>query len=125
MIKRKKKICKSCLEEKYLFSKGLCKYCYLLIKPPLINKRSNKKIEQDKHYNKIRKQFLEEHPFCEIGLEGCTRVATEIHHTKGKGIHYLDTDTFKAICNHCHILITEHSKEAIDKGYSQSRLKKE
>ena len=28
MIPRKKKICKSCGNEKYIFGKGLCDYCY-------------------------------------------------------------------------------------------------
>ena len=47
-----------------------------------IPKRSDKKIDDDKLYTKLRKQYLEEHPECEIKLFGCTYIATEIHHTE-------------------------------------------
>lgn len=85
MIPRKKKICKSCETEKYLFGKGLCKPCYLRLNNKPINKISQKHKELLSEYTVIRKEFLESCNYiCKPNLENCTRKATEVHHMKGK-----------------------------------------
>lgn len=57
-VKRKKKICNNCHEEKYLFGLGMCKYCYNKVNAKPIKKISTnyKKLLED--YAPIRKQFL-------------------------------------------------------------------
>jgi ribosomal protein L37E len=119
---RKEKICKRCGFKKFLFGRGLCLSCYKIINPPFIKRKSDKKANQDKEYLKLRDRYLDAHPFCEINLDGCTLKSTGIHHMKGRGKYYLDINYFRAICSHCHFIITENSKEAIKNGHSKSRL---
>jgi hypothetical protein len=72
------------------------------VKKSSINKRSKKKVAEDQEYSVLRKDYLEKHPLCEIAFAGCTNHATEIHHTKGRGINYLNVSTWKAGCRNCH-----------------------
>lgn len=75
-------------------------------------------------YSALRKKFLEDRPFCEAKLEGCTRVATDLHHSRGRGIYFLDLKTFKAMCANCHGIVERKPKMAKKKGLSKSRLTK-
>ena len=102
MIPRKKKICKSCGNEKYIFGKGLCDYCYKTkqkkIKP--ISESHKKTLDE---YRPKRKAFLENRPMCELKLKGCMRVAECIHHMKSKHGKkmYLDENFWMASCIIC------------------------
>lgn len=52
-------------------------------------------------YNKMAKQHLIEHPFCQCcgPLFGRRpRKANQVHHAKGRGIYYLDKSTFRSSC---------------------------
>lgn len=119
-----------------VFSKGLCAECYkrkysralkrtpLKRKPYFIRTISKKRAKQNTKYQSLKLEFLELHPFCEIKKANCTIKATEIHHMEGRENELLlDVSKWKAICHSCHLHITENSKEAIEKGYSQSRHK--
>lgn len=107
------------------------KYCRLHatlnIKPvPEISKISDKKKELDKQYSKVRAKFLKAHPFCEAKIEGCTKVATDVHHKKGKvgEEDYLNEKYFLAVCRKCHSAIETNPAYARQQGFSLSRLSK-
>lgn len=77
-------------------------------------------------YDKRRLAFLALNKWCQATLPECTKMATEVHHKKGRvGDNYLNMTTWLAACHNCHHWITEHSKEAIELGLSTSRLKKD
>lgn len=71
-----------------------------VIKP--INKVSEKRADELKEYPKKKKQYLEFKMHCEIKLEGCTKSATQIHHCSKDAKNFLNTDTWKGACAHCH-----------------------
>lgn len=82
-------------------------------------KRSGELVE----YYKLRKEYLALYPVCEV--EDCNIKAIEIHHQRGReNERLLDTNFFMAVCQKHHIEMTEHSKSAIEKGYSVLRSKK-
>jgi hypothetical protein len=90
-------------------------------KKKVTEKRKSQLIE----YSKLRVQFLSQHKYCAVKLPGCTILATEIHHQKGRENYLLlDTQYWLPVCRSCHNTITEHSKLAIEKGFSISRHKK-
>lgn len=88
-----------------------------------VRKVSKKRAKENRIYTRHRQQFLEEHPVCEAGLEGCTVVATEIHHSEGRiGEKLLDVSTYKAVCRNFHKQIEERPAMAKENGLSKSRL---
>ena len=127
MIKRKKKICKCCGEEKYLFGKGLCSYCYNLQFSKPIKKVSEKRNKENEIYFAKRKIFLskKENIICPITGEK----TTEIHHIK-KRIGFaddwakendinllLDERFWLAVSRKGHIWIHDNINEAKKLGY--------
>lgn len=76
-------------------------------KPKPIPKESAKRKIENKAYKTLRKVYLENHPFCEVKMKGCTKKATEIHHDQGRGIKLNDVESFVAICRSCHMLVEE------------------
>lgn len=92
-----------------------------MIRP--IRKFSKKRAAENRKYSTLRKQFLEDKE-CEAGLEGCTGMASEVHHKKGRiGENFLDVSTWLAVCHHCHIEIETKPAMAKELGLSESRLK--
>jgi len=73
-------------------------------------------------YSKLRTAFLVVHPNCQAKLIGCTGKATDVHHKVGRGENHLKISTWLAVCRTCHIWITENSKEAIELGFSKTRI---
>jgi len=114
-------------------SKGFkkCQYCRSKIyagnskpkerKP--IKKRADKRVIQEKEYYSVsRPNYLKAHKVCEIGVEGCTRVATEVHHKKGRIDKLLnDTTYFCAACRNCHQWAEDHPEAAKEIGVSLYR----
>ena len=79
-----------------------------------------KRQNQLNEYHKLAKEYLEAYPCCEV--EGCHLKSVEVHHMGGKeNERLLDTDKFFAVCRKHHEEITEHSRKAINDGYSVSR----
>lgn len=75
-------------------------------KPVKIKHLSKKREKQNKVYLTIRKIFLENHPNCQVKLEGCTKFASEIHHAKKRtGYRLTDIENFISICRNCHIKV--------------------
>jgi len=54
-------------------------------------------------------------------LENCAGIVSDVHHKKGRGIYYLDTDTWIAVCRNCHDIITKDSNLAINLNLSEKR----
>lgn len=93
-----------------------------VVKQP--KKVSEKRAPQLQEYFKLKKEYLALYPVCEV--EDCNIKAVDIHHQRGReGERLLDTNYFMSVCRGHHIELTEHSKEAIAKGYSVERNKKE
>lgn len=60
---------------------------------------------------------------CEARLEGCSGVAKEIHHRRGRvGKNLLDTGTWLRVCRNCHAWIEAHPEASKELGLSESRL---
>lgn len=120
MIKRKLKVCSDCGKEKYLFSNGRCEQCYKIWKNYTISKVSKKTKERHKTYNELRLDYLALHPICEVGVKGCTKKSTEIHHKRGRIGENLYRD-FCAICRNCHNYVESHPEESYQKGWMLKR----
>lgn len=68
---------------------------------------------------------MKNHPMCEAKLPGCSSIATECHHKRGRGEYLLDSTTFLALCHLCHSYIELHPNQAKELGFSESRLSKD
>lgn len=90
-----------------------------------IPKVSKKRAKQNRDYSKVRFEYLQQHPGCQIRQEGCTGKANQIHHKKGRiGNLLTNPEYFIATCANCHAWAEKNPKEAKKQNYSQSRLKK-
>lgn len=79
-----------------------------------------KRAAQTVEYTKLRREYLALYPVCEV--PECNIKAVDIHHQRGRENDLLlDTNYFMAVCRGHHIEFTEHSKDAIEKGYSHPR----
>lgn len=96
------------------------------VKDNTINKVSDKRKEWDKVYNKNRKAFLKTHTECGAHLPECTKIATQVHHKRGKATYeyYTNPIYFFPVCFNCHRRIEENPNYAKAFGFSESRLSK-
>lgn len=82
--------------------------------------RSERRKRLDVIYRVLRLLFLRRHLFCEacvvLDPGRKPRRATEVHHKSGRGKFYLAVWTWLAVCLHCHRWITDHGKQAEEKG---------
>lgn len=79
-----------------------------------------KRAAQTVEYTKLRREYLEAYPACEV--EDCNNKAKEVHHKKGRENDLLtNTDYFMAVCPGCHHRITTDSAWAIANKYSYQR----
>lgn len=86
-----------------------------------VNKVSPKRAGQVAEYVKLKREYLALYPMCEV--PDCDLRSVEIHHQRGKeGERLTDVNYFMAVCRPHHDEFTEHSKEAIEKGHSVSRI---
>ena len=70
-------------------------------------------------YKKARREYLEENPYC----QRCGKMATDIHHKKGRmGELLIDKTFFMSACRPCHIFIEEHPAISYEKGWSIKRV---
>lgn len=118
------KICKYETCNNPVFSGG---YCY---NHRFLNEKKQKRIKQfstkreivNKEYIKNRTVYLQANPLCGARLLDCTLVATDVHHKKGRGVFFLEQNTWLPVCRSCHQWIEIHPKEAKELGFSSSRL---
>lgn len=84
--------------------------------------RTPKRARQERQYLRDRAVFLAEHPNCEMRLEDCTAIATEVHHMRGRdGARLLDQDYWLPGCRSCHHAVTVNPQMAYDLGLSLHR----
>lgn len=128
---KKKKICNNCNNLTFIYkSVGVNKYCkncsMKLFPIKKISKIGSKRKKQNDEYSKLRKLYLDAHPFCEANLPGvCTSVATDIHHKIGRiGENYLKVSEWLAVCRSCHKFIEENPIIAKELNFSKNRLGK-
>lgn len=80
---------------------------------------SAKRAARDRRYRIEREEFLEQHPICEVMVEGCRWIATEVHHMAGRAPSvFFRKDLWKPACHPCHAYVTEHPAEAFERGWS-------
>lgn len=125
-IKTTKK-CKTCGKEFKLF-RTTDKYC----SPECVENKPQKKsvapikpvsdkmTKELAKYRRLRSQYLEATPTCEV--RGCNRQATDIHHRRSRGIYLCDVEYFLAVCRPCHLKIESEVIWAKEQGYSVDRL---
>lgn len=92
-----------------------------------INKRSVKLKELFKGYIKLVKIFLArpENVVCKIDMEGCTKIATCIHHVSGRtGTKLKDEKDWMASCESCNLWVEVNDGQARKLGFKKSRLGK-
>ena len=129
MIKRKKKLCIQCREQRYIFSKRMCLFCYQKNTPkkPLIKEKkkirvfSKKRLAGLKEYRIAREQYLKENPLCMF--PGCNSTEVTLHHSCGRiGAFLTDKRYFKSLCWPHHQHIEQNPVLARKLGLSYSRL---
>jgi len=85
-------------------------------------KRVSKKMAKAyETYRQRRKDFLAEHPFCEVeivvpGVLSCMGASCDVHHINKRGPYLNDTSTWLAVCRECHTFIHNNPKIARELG---------
>ena len=127
----KKKICSGCNTEQYIWKRHqgepYCKSCWSchkskdnIQKPTIIPLVSSKRKKKDAEYLKLREKYLSQNPLCMVKVNGCSHMATDVHHTfagANRDAFYLVQSTWKAVCRNCHNYIHEHPEEARVMGW--------
>jgi len=80
-----------------------------------LRKRSKKREILDAEYYERRRVFLELNPYCKL----CGGFATDVHHVKRRGKHYLDMTSWLPCCRADHQKIESNGKWAREMGYIQ------
>ena len=72
-------------------------------KTPIAKVSANRK-KLEKEYSKLKKEMMKESNKCEAGLTGCTKVATDAHHIKGRGKNLTaNRENLILVCRKCHL----------------------
>lgn len=124
---RTTKNCKTCGKEFKLF-RTTDKYC----SPECVENKPQKKsvapikpvsdkmTKELAKYRRLRSQYLEATPTCEV--RGCNRASSEIHHRRGRLQYLCVVEYFLAVCRPCHLWIEANPEAAKEQGYSVDRL---
>ncbi len=75
-----------------------------------------------KKYKVLRNEYLKENPVCEF--EGCSCLASDLHHKAGRGVNLNNVGTFMSLCREHHRYIHENDEWARERGYIWDRLAK-
>jgi len=131
----KLKTCDCCQKETVIWKNHdgfkYCKYCWSCQKAinsdssqkPTdykIPQVSSKKKKKDQEYLKLREKHLLVNNLCEVKVNGCGHMATDIHHTyagANRDAFYLVQSTWKAVCRNCHDWIHANPAEARTMGW--------
>lgn len=88
--------------------------------PTHLKKVSAKRAVENKEYARLRKDYMEAYPVCEV-VE-CHRKSTTVHHIKGRANELLtDVNYFLAVCDVCHQRIHAEPIWAENNGYIEKR----
>ncbi len=91
-----------------------------------VKKVSAKRVEENKEYDKARKEYLAQHKVCEAQVAtDCTGVSQDIHHRRGRNSKddRINPNHFVAVCRKCHLFLHAHPIQAKQLGLSESALK--
>jgi len=131
----KLKICDGCGLEKPIWKSSgtgglkLCKYCWSchksgddIQKPTISNvpRVSAKRAKKDAEYSKLRQRHLSVNNLCQVKVDGCSHIATDIHHTyagANRDAFYLVQSTWLAVCRNCHDWIHANPADARTIGW--------
>jgi hypothetical protein len=131
----KLKTCDGCQKETVIWKNHegfkYCKYCWSCQKAinndssqkPTdykIPQVSSKRKKKDQEYLKLREKHLLVNNLCEVKVNGCGHMATDIHHTyagANRDAFYLVQSTWKAVCRNCHDWIHANPAEARTMGW--------
>lgn len=125
----RKKICKRCETEQYIYARGMCKPCDVIATPEKhggpkkqktkIKAISDKQAKALTKYRKLRDEFMRLHEKC----NRCGGEATDLHHIAGRvGDNLTNVENFMALCRPCHLWVETHPEAAKQQGYSKDRL---
>jgi hypothetical protein len=100
---------------------------------------SKRRKEEMKEYSRLRKEFLSAHPVCYVWWDKnnmhvtyektCNAfrespqgwpqaaIATDVHHVKKRGKHYLDVSSWMAVSRTAHQWIHDNPKLAREQGF--------
>jgi hypothetical protein len=123
----KKGVCIECKEEKYIYSKKKCQYCYWNTKDkkPIkkkaykiapISKKMAKKLAD---YRPLRDKYMKLNPICEF--DGCKKPSEDLHHKARRGENLCNVETFMAVCRKHHIWIEENHELSLELGYLRKK----
>jgi len=111
------------------FTKCQCDMCKAIKKPVkaskpkkiyIIPKASKKRKVEQLQYSVLRIQFLAKPENKTCFIEGCNKPATTIEHRAGRGINYLNVETWAGCCLE-HNLELENNPE-LSKKYQLSKI---
>lgn len=89
-----------------------------VVKP--VKKVTEKRAGETREYLKLKREYLQAYPACEI--EDCDLKSVDVHHMGTRTNHNLtNTNLFLAVCRKHHELITRDSAWAKANGYSVIR----
>lgn len=98
---------------------------YVMAKKKSIAPISEKQKKRLAEYRIVRDAYMANHKWCEAKLNGCTSIATDLHHKAGKvGKLLTDSRYFCALCRNCHSYLEVNPAEAKKLGFSLDRLDK-
>lgn len=122
--------CTECKEEKKIYSKGFCYYCYWNSRREISNakkgtsgkaknyripKVSKSMLKKLAEYRPLRDKYMSENEICEV--KGCNRKSQDLHHVARRGKNICNVETFLAVCRECHIHIEDNPIESKKLGY--------
>ena len=75
----------------------------------------------------MRRDFLMAHPNCQAALPLCFTRSVDVHEklTRARGGALDDPDNLMAVCRPCHDWITTHPKEATERGWMRSAIRRD
>lgn len=84
-----------------------------------VSQKRAKKLAEAKPF---RDQYMADHPWCEIKLDGCYGRSVDPHEilSRARGGPLDDPDNLLALCRFCHDWVTTHPKEATERGWLRS-----
>lgn len=91
-----------------------------------IAKVAPKRKEENKEYEKAKKEYLAKNVGCEAQVAtDCTGLSNDIHHRRGRNAKddRINPLHFVAVCRKCHLYLHAHPIQAKELGLSESALK--
>jgi hypothetical protein len=82
-----------------------------------LNPKSSKRKKEEKIYLKEAKLFLLINPVCQCAVWGCQHPSEQVHHKAKRGKHFLNINTWMAVCAMHHRFIHDNPAEAKKIGY--------